>query len=117
LLPVSPESDRYGARNRPRIAKMLEYIVTQLLFEFFYADGEGIGKEELDSSTILLRRAIGSLSCLASLLLPCLAPTHVSSLIALVHARSVVRVGDAGAQVHLPGHREEARGGADQGKI
>jgi hypothetical protein len=34
-----------------------------------------------------------------------------------VHERSVVRVGDAGAQVHLPGYREEARGGADQGKI
>jgi hypothetical protein len=60
LLPVSAETDRYGPRNRPRIAKMLEYIVTQLLFEFFEADGDGLEREYLESTTVLLRRAIGS---------------------------------------------------------
>ena len=39
---------------------MLEYIVMQLLFKFFEADGDGLEGEYLDSSTVLLRRAIGS---------------------------------------------------------
>jgi hypothetical protein len=40
---------------------MLEYIVTQLLFEFFEASGDGLEREYLESTTVLLRRAIGSL--------------------------------------------------------
>lgn len=60
LLPVNPDSDRYGPSQRPRIAKMLEHIVINLLFEFFEADGDGIEKDYLENSTVLLRRVIGT---------------------------------------------------------